>query len=176
MGNRGSGTKPPRTEVSIPIINQVLHLGVAHIREWSLFAARGAVEFQISLALKPCPPQQWRTTHFPPSEPVHWNLAPPSCRVHIYLCLLRHMVIQQLTYHAKYVMNMGSCWELIYWCCVRKILAMVFSRSDMALRCLCTEIIPPPHEAVHWNFVPPPPTSCTQILCPPYSTVPPCRK
>ncbi len=30
--NLGSGTNPPRTEVSIPIINQVMNLGGAHIR------------------------------------------------------------------------------------------------------------------------------------------------
>ncbi len=41
----------------------------------------------------------------PPSEPVHLNLVPPS-RDHTYICLLRHLTIQQLTHHAKDVMKM----------------------------------------------------------------------
>ncbi len=41
---------------------------------------------------------------------------------------------------------------------------------------MCTQIPPPPPEAVHGNFAPPPSTPSTQILCPPFFHCPhPCH-
>ncbi len=50
-----------------------------------------------------------------------------------------------------------------------KILSIVFSRSEMALRCLCTQISPPPpSEAVHWHFAPPSNCLHSNSISPPF--------
>ncbi len=90
---------------SLEAATQCNELGSCH------YLLQGAVEFQKLLALKTCPLHISKLRFSPTSEPVHSNLGPPAptalsdCT---YICVLRHMTIHQLTYHAKYVMKMES--------------------------------------------------------------------
>ncbi len=73
----------------------------------------------------------------------------PSGTIHTYMCvktyipviLYDHSSDLQSTHDEKYRI---LCQEKSAAPVVEKILAMVFSRSEMALTCLCPQILPPP--------------------------------
>ncbi len=126
------------------------------LREWSLFMAGVAVEFRKSLALKTCPPLNNRALCLcPPLRTCALKSCPPQqpyiliCTNTLWSFISKHII---KIYHenGKSIGNkviLGK--EISAAPAAAKILAMVFRRLEMALRCLCTKILPPPSICLH---------------------------
>ncbi len=65
------------------------------------------------------------------------------------------------------------CKEISAAAAVAKILAVVFRRLEMALRCLCTQILPPPPLKLCIEILPPLQLLALKFYVPPFSTAPP---
>ena len=125
------------------------------LREWSLFTA-GGVEFRKWLALKTCPLLDNRAPLFCPHlRTCALKSCPPPQRTYIHMCVKTYDLSSiNLSFKIYYEngKSLGniliSCEEISATPAAAKIFAVVFSHLEMALRCLCTQILPP-SETVH---------------------------
>ncbi len=129
------------------------------------------MEFQKSLALKTCPPPSIIARHvFAPLQTCALKSCPPPRRPYILWCVKTYdhpsinISVKIYYKNGKSLGNILVLFEEISAApAAAKIVAIVFSRSEMALICLCTQILPPPPLKLCIEILPPPPTACTKI-------------